>query len=60
MLGLIYIYSDGESYDKPPSWKSDDYDIREKGHCERCDSDIIPHYCEPFASCDCMTQEWFK
>lgn len=46
--------------DEIVTWKSDDYEIREAGFCNTCDEEIIPHYGEPFASCSCGTQEWYK
>ena len=56
----VYVYPDGEVYEQAVDWKSDDYEIREQGYCAHCDSDIVPHYNEPFASCDCCTQEWYQ
>ena len=57
---LVYVYPDNEAYQQPPDWKSDDYEIREQGFCESCGSEIVPHYGEPLASCECETQEWHK
>ena len=57
----VYVYPDGEVYEEePPNWKSDDYEIRKQGACEQCGQPIIPHYGEPFASCECYTQEWYR
>ena len=42
------------------TYMSDDYIVREAGECERCGSQIVPYYDEPFALCDCGTQEWYK
>lgn len=41
---IFYIYPDGSVFYSPQDWMSD----------------IVPHYAEPFASCECMTQEWYK
>lgn len=56
----VYVYPDDDVYDEPQPDKSDDYMIREKGYCDKCDSEIIPHYGEPIASCNCGTMEWYK
>lgn len=56
----VCVYPDGEAYQKPPSWKSDDYEVRKQGYCGQCDQSIVPHYSEPFASCECYTQEWHR
>ncbi len=56
----VYVYPDDEVYEEPPSWKSDDYEIRKQGACEICGQPIVPHYGEPLASCDCCTQEWYR
>jgi len=56
----VYVYPDGEWFYTPPEWKSDDYEIRVMGYCDKCDSNVVPHYNEPLASCDCGTQEWYK
>jgi hypothetical protein len=55
----VYVYPDGEVYDNIPQYKSDDYEIRGQGYCPECDGPIVPHYGEPFASCECGTQEWY-
>lgn len=55
----VYVYPNDEVYESPPEWMSDDYQVREQGYCEECDSDIVPHYAEPFASCNCGTREWY-
>jgi hypothetical protein len=54
------VYPDNEVYaEEPPHWKSDDYEVREQGFCDRCQSPIVPHYGEPLASCDCLEDvEW--
>lgn len=57
-MKTIYAYPDGEQYDEPPAWKSDDYETRETMLCETCDADLEVHYSEPFASCKCGTHEW--
>ena len=54
----VYVYSDGEIYDTPQSWKSDDYEIRETMLCEDCDTEVEPWYGIPFASCKCHAMEW--
>ncbi len=58
----VYVYPDGDVYEEeePPSWKSDDYEIRKQGACGQCGEPIVPHYGEPFASCQCGTQEWYR
>lgn len=56
----VYVYPDDEVYEEPPSWKSDDYEIRKQGDCEVCGCPIVPHYGEPLASCECYTQEWYR
>jgi hypothetical protein len=55
----VYVFPDDEIYEEAPSWKSDDYEIRYQGFCNTCDSTIDPHWSEPFASCNCGTQEWY-
>lgn len=59
-LKTVYVYPDGEQYDEPPSWKSDDYEVRETALCETCDTELEIHYGEPFASCECGTGEWHR
>lgn len=59
----IRIWPDGDSQltDEPAyEWKSDDFIIRETALCENCNHVLIPEYNEPFASCLCGTQEWYK
>lgn len=61
MLTLkVYVYPDGEVYVEPPSWRSDDYEVREAPYCVDCDLFMDPHYGEPFASCSCKTIEWHR
>lgn len=55
----VYVYPDGMVYEDPPSWSSDDYEMREAPYCEQCDELMEPHYGEPFASCNCKTIEWY-
>lgn len=59
-MKTVYVYPDDENYDQPPSWKSDDYEVRQTDLCEKCDTELHIHYAEPFSSCDCGTQEWSK
>ena len=56
----ICVYPDGEQYEEPPSWKSDDYEKRKTALCNRCDSILIVEYMAPFAHCECGTTEWYK
>jgi len=56
----VYVYPDGMVYEEPPSWASDDYEVREAPYCEECDELMEPHYAEPFASCSCKTIEWYR
>lgn len=42
------------------SHRSDDYEVREGAVCRTCFGIIVPHYGEPFADCECGTQEWYK
>jgi len=58
-LFTVYVYPDGEVYEHPSTWKSDDYQERKTAYCNKCESMIEPHYMEPFASCNCGTQEWY-
>ena len=58
-LTEVYVYPDGEQYDTPPTWKSDDYQKRETMLCEKCDNELQVHYGEPYASCECGTTEWY-
>lgn len=60
MMNTVYVYPDGEIYDEPPSWKSDDYEVRQTRLCETCDEELTVEYSEPFAHCKCGTQEWHK
>lgn len=57
-MAKVYVYPDGEQYDEPPTWKSDDYEVREGGYCETCDEELTIHYAEPFASCRCGKRPW--
>lgn len=59
-LKKVYVYPDDENYESPPSWKSDDYEVRQTDLCTRCDTEYHIHYGEPFASCECWTSEWYK
>lgn len=59
-MSKVYVYPDGSTYDAPPSYMSDDYEVRETDLCEQCDEELTIHYGEPFASCKCGTQEWTK
>lgn len=54
----VYVYPDGEQYEQPPSWKSDDYEVRKTELCVKCDNILTIHYSEPHASCECGTREW--
>jgi hypothetical protein len=56
----VYVYPDGMVYEEPPSWASDDYEVREAPYCEECDELMEPHYAEPFTSCSCKTIEWYR
>lgn len=58
-LYAVCVYPDDEQYTKPPSWKSDDYELRATAPCEECDDELDIHYQEPLASCACGTQEWY-
>lgn len=56
----VHIWPDGTTClpeDLPN--KSNDYEVRQTDHCERCGQLISPHYKEPFASCAYGTQEWY-
>ena len=55
----VYVYPDGEQYEEPPSWKSDDYETRETALCATCDEELQIEGGKPFASCPCGTQEWY-
>lgn len=56
-MNTVYVYPDGEIYDEPPSWKSNDYETRQTQLCETCDEELTIEYNEPFAHCKCGTQE---
>ena len=56
----VYVYPNGEVYDTPQQNMSDDYEVRETDFCEVCEEFLIPHYAEPFASCNCGTMEYYK
>lgn len=56
----VYIYPDEEQYEEPVSWKSDDYQVRISACCDKCGELLELAYQEPFASCSCGTQEWYK
>lgn len=56
----VYVYPDNEQYENPPSWKSDDYEVRETELCQTCDTVLEIEYQKPFATCLCHTQEWHK
>lgn len=59
-LFTVYVYPDGENYDGPPDWKSDDFIIRKSTNCNVCGYTLYLSYDEPFATCECGTQEWYK
>ena len=56
----VYVYPDGEQYEYPPEWKSDDFVVRMTELCEKCDEILELDYSEPLAHCRCGTQEWYK
>ena len=56
----VYVYPTGDNHEEPVSYMSDDYEIRFTELCEKCDELLYIHYAEPFASCACGTQEWYK
>ena len=58
-LITVYVYPDGENYEEPPSWKSDDYFIRQTSICTVCDTVLDLEYEGPFGSCKCGTTEWY-
>jgi hypothetical protein len=63
-LHKVYIWPDGTFCTKGQleeylTFMSDDYVTRETCVCERCGWMITPSYDEPFADCDCGTQEWY-
>lgn len=62
-LTTIYLYPDGDWYTDEeggtPSYKSDDYETRQAGFCEDCDSMVVPEYGKPFAHCECKSTEWY-
>jgi hypothetical protein len=58
-LKVVYVYPDGEQYEEPPLYKSDDYEVRRTALCTTCDSEFEIHYAESFASCECGTTEWY-
>ena len=35
----VYVYPDGEQYDTPPEWKSDDYEVRQTTLCNTCEEE---------------------
>ena len=54
----VYVYPDGEQYDTPPDWKSDDYEVRQTTVCNTCEEEIYLVYGEPLGCCGCGVQEW--
>jgi hypothetical protein len=52
-LEKVYVFPDGEVYEIPPTWKSDDYEIRYVKYCEKCDSTVVPFHGEPLGACAC-------
>jgi len=54
----VYVYPDGEQYDTPPEWKSDDFEVRKTTLCINCDEEISLVYGEPLGCCACGVQEW--
>jgi hypothetical protein len=59
-LEVVYVYCTGNQYSEMPSFMSDDCEVRKTGFCPSCDSELQIHYGEPFASCECGTQEWYQ
>jgi len=57
-LLTVYVYPNGDNYAEPPSYMSDDYEIRQTTLCEECDTVLDITWNEPIASCMCMDQEW--
>lgn len=58
-VGIVYVTMDDTNhYERPDEGR--DYEKRVQGYCPTCDGPIEPHYGEPFASCECGTQEWYK
>ena len=35
----VCVYPDGEQYDTPPEWKSDDYEVRKTTVCNTCEEE---------------------
>lgn len=58
-LVKVYVYPTGDNHEEPPTWMSDDYEVRYTKRCEVCDEDYHIHYKEPFASCSCGTTDWY-
>ena len=61
----VRVYPNGdnhlvEDWPTPCHSMSDDYELRETAYCNSCDSMLHVHHGEPFASCGCNTQEWYK
>lgn len=49
----VCIYPDGEQYEEPPHWKSDDYEVREVEVCITCEEPIEMEYQTPTPTCKC-------
>ncbi len=59
----VRVWPDGTQQDiveTPFTHKSDDYEVRQTMLCQTCDQELQVEYGEPFASCDCGTQEWYS
>lgn len=56
----VCVYPDGTQSYEPLDFMSDDYEWRRTIYCARCDSELQLHPNEPFATCGCGTQEWYK
>lgn len=59
-LTRVFVYPDGTVVTEPLSYMSDDFEVRLAPHCPLCNEMMEPHYAEPFASCSCVTMEWYK
>lgn len=62
---MIYLYPDGEQYDSPQDWKSDDYEKREERLCLICWEQVQYTYGETSGKCKCentmnITNEEYK
>jgi len=55
---MVAVHQDGTN--DCGGFAEDSCEIRWTTYCTECNEILYVHYGEPFASCSCGTQEWYK